>query len=65
MFALPWHAGDTPEQRRWLIDHQGGIVGELRRRGRVSHATVVRDEENTEHYAVRIAPHDGEDDMAG
>lgn len=65
VFSLTWRAGDAPEERTWLIDHHGAILQVLRRRGRIPQATVVRDEQDTEHYAVRIAPHDGEDDLAG
>ena len=53
VFALTWHAGDAPKQRAWLLDHHGAIVNELRRRGRIPHATVVRDEHDTERYAIR------------
>jgi hypothetical protein len=58
VFALTWHAGFTAEQRTWLIDHHGAIIEELRRRGHSPRGTVVRDEEDTEHYAIRIAPTD-------
>jgi hypothetical protein len=54
VFSLTWHAGDTPEQRVWLIDHHAAVQAELRRRGHEVQATVVRDEEDTEHYAIRI-----------
>jgi hypothetical protein len=64
-FSLTWRAGDTPDQRRRLIDHHSAVVAELRRRRRIVHATVVRDEPDTEHYAIVIAPWDGEDTQAG
>jgi hypothetical protein len=58
VFALTWHAGHTADQRAWLIDHHGAIIEELRRRGDKPQGTVVRDEPDTEHYAIRIAPTD-------
>jgi hypothetical protein len=63
VFALTWHAGDTAQQRAWLIDHHGALVEELRGRGRIIQATVDRKDPRAEHYAVRIAPYDGEDDQ--
>ncbi len=64
VFSLTWHAGDSGEQRAWLIDHHGAVQAELNRRGHDVQATVVRDELDTEHYAIRIAPTD-DDDMVG
>lgn len=64
IYSLTWHAGDTPQQRAWLINHHGAVQTELRRRGHIVHAKVVRDEADTEHYAVRLAPWDGENNMA-
>jgi hypothetical protein len=57
-FSLTWHAGDTREQRTGLIDYHGAVIEELRRRGRTAQGAVVRDEEDTEHYAIRVVPDD-------
>lgn len=65
VFSLTWHAGDKPEHRAWLIDHHAAVQTELRRRGHTAQATVVRDEHDTEHYAIRLAPWDGGDDQLG
>jgi hypothetical protein len=54
VFSLTWRVGDTAEQRTWLIDHHAAVQAELRRRGHDVQATVVRDEQDTEHYAIRI-----------
>jgi hypothetical protein len=62
VYSVTWHASDTSEQGAWLIDHHAAVQAELRRRGRSVYATVVRDEQDTEHYAIRIAPWDGVDD---
>jgi len=55
VFALSWHAGDTAEQRTWLIDHHQAVQDELRRRGHDVQGGVLRDEEDAEHYAIRIS----------
>ncbi|MBV8735356.1 MAG: hypothetical protein JO120_11280, partial [Solirubrobacterales bacterium] len=41
VFSLTWHAGDTAEERAWLIDHHAAIIAELQRRGRIPQGTVV------------------------
>jgi hypothetical protein len=46
-------AGDTAEQRMWLIDHHAAVQADLRRREHTVQATVVRDEADAEHYAIR------------
>jgi hypothetical protein len=60
VYSVTWHAGDTAEQRAWLIDHHAAVQAELKRRGHVVQATVGRDEQDTEHYAIRLAPTDGD-----
>ncbi len=65
VYSVTWYAGDTAEQRAQLIDHHAAVQAELRRRGHIVLAKVVRDEQDTEHYAIRLAPWDGEDDQAG
>jgi hypothetical protein len=55
VYSISWHAGDTPEQRTQLIGHHGKVLEELRLRGRHPQGTVVRDEQDTEHYAIRLA----------
>jgi len=56
VFSLTWRAGDTPEQRRLVLDHHAAILEELRRRGHDPRATVVRDEVDVEHYVVALPP---------
>lgn len=55
VWSITWHAGDPLEARRSLIDHWGAVQAELRRRGHVIGAEVVRDEQDTEHYATAIS----------
>ena len=56
---LTWHALATRRSSvPGLIDHHAAVQAELRRRGHEVQATVVRDEQDTEHYAIRLAPED-------